>query len=83
MDLSFALQHDHHRPIRALPTALAVLLVEIAARQAASPTARLQMMLDGAQGRVPDCIGSAQTTFNRATAAVLSRHRLVMNAVFT
>ncbi len=38
MDLSFA-RFDRHTPIVTLPTDLAVLMVEMTARQAASPTA--------------------------------------------
>ncbi|GAA0736553.1 hypothetical protein [Sphingomonas japonica] len=82
MDLSFAF-HDQARPIRALPAGLAVLLAGIAARQAASPTARLQAMLDRAPGEGRHPRFEAPAAFNRATAATLARQRLAMNVVFT
>ena len=40
MDLSFT-RFDRHSPIVTLPTDLAVLMVEMTARQAASPTATI------------------------------------------
>lgn len=44
MDLSFARLHGQH--VTALPVELAVLLVGVASRQAASPTARMQATID-------------------------------------
>ncbi len=44
MDLSFA-RLDRDVAVTAMPTELAVLLVGVAARQAASPTARFQTQL--------------------------------------
>lgn len=40
MDLSFT-RFDRHTPVVTLPTELAVLMVEMTARQAASPTATI------------------------------------------
>ena len=48
MDLSFA-RLDREVAVTALPTELAVLLVGVAARQAASPTARAQAALVSAE----------------------------------
>ena len=48
MDLSFA-RLDREVAVTALPTELAVLLVGVAARQAASPTARAQAGLAPAE----------------------------------
>lgn len=47
MDLSFA-RLDRDVAVTAMPTELAVLLVGVAARQAASPTARVQARIGSA-----------------------------------
>jgi hypothetical protein len=70
LDLSFARAKDRH--ITAMPTRLAVLLVGVASRQAASPTARAQAKL------VPDDpeaepLEPATGAFHATAAAALTR----------
>ena len=70
MDLSFARFHAAHAAT--LPVELAVLMVGVASRQAASPTARVQAGLsvrhDGAWLLAP-----VAGSFSVATAAALTR----------
>jgi hypothetical protein len=71
VDLSFA-RLDRNTAVTALPTELAVLLVGVAARQAASPTACSQARLTGATDEV-DLLAPEHGAFHRATALTLSR----------
>lgn len=66
MDLSFS-RFEADGTVTALPPDLAVLMVGVAARQAASPTALLQARLP-AQDRVHDWFAPAHGAFNRAVA---------------
>ncbi len=70
MDLSFARLHD--RQVTALPVELAVLMVGVASRQAASPTARVQagLMFRATEGAL---LAPATGSFSAATAAALTR----------
>lgn len=70
MDLSFRFDRDV-AVMTAIPTELAVLMVGIAARQAASPTAQLQAELDRP---VPAgaLFAPAHGAFNRAVEAALT-----------
>lgn len=72
MDFSFARAHD--RPATALPTELAVLMVGIASRQAASPTAQTQAQLALA---APDAepLAPAAGAFHAVAAASLTRRQ--------
>lgn len=70
MDLSFARAHDHH--VTALPTRLAVLLVGVASRQAASPTARAQARLALADPAA-EPLAPTGGAFNASAAAALIR----------
>ncbi|MCW3835001.1 hypothetical protein ACFQ1E_01925 [Sphingomonas canadensis] len=73
MDLSFA-RLERDVAITAMPTELAVLLVGVAARQAASPTARVQarlMISTPAEALLAPLHGA----FHRATALALARWR--------
>ncbi|HWK37001.1 hypothetical protein [Sphingomonas sp.] len=72
MDLSFARAHDHH--VTALPTGLAVLLVGIVTRQAASPTARVQARLTLADPE-SEPLAPAAGAFNAIAAAALTGHQ--------
>ena len=70
MDLSFRFDRDI-AVMTAIPTELAVLMVGVAARQAASPTAQLQAVIDrplpaGA------LLAPAHGAFNRAMEATLT-----------
>jgi hypothetical protein len=69
LDLSFA-RSDRH--VTALPTELAVLLVGVATRQAASPTARVQARLAKFD---PDYspLAPREGSFHAAVAAALTR----------
>jgi hypothetical protein len=71
VDLSFA-RLDRDVAVTAMPTALAVLLVGVAARQAASPTAQAQARLVTA---VPAdvLLAPAHGAFHRAAARALTR----------
>ena len=70
MDLSFARFRPSH--VTALPVELAVLLVGVASRQAASPTARIQAAV--AVRTVPTfALSPPSGSFSAATAAALRR----------
>jgi hypothetical protein len=71
VDLSFA-RLDRDVAVTAMPTELAVLLVGVAARQAASPTARAQARLAIA-APVDTLLAPIHGTFHRAVAAALRR----------
>ncbi|MDP5281007.1 hypothetical protein Q9Q95_18930 [Sphingomonas sp. DG1-23] len=71
MDLSFA-RLDRDVAVTAMPTELAVLLVGIAARQAASPTACAQTRL-AMTAPVDALLAPAHGAFHRAAAAKLRR----------
>ena len=70
MDLSFA-RFDRDIAVTALPTELAVLLVGVAARQAASPTARAQTLLSH-NVSVLSLLAPAHGAFNRDVAEALT-----------
>ncbi|MEI9926433.1 MAG: hypothetical protein WDN44_00260 [Sphingomonas sp.] len=70
MDLSFA-RLDRDVSVTAMPTELAVLLVGVAARQAASPTARVQTRLT-ITAPVEILLAPAHGSFHRATALALT-----------
>lgn len=83
MDLSYRFERDvlDRAAITAIPTELAVLMVGVAARQAASPTARLQFDLSYA-GPATGLLAPAHGAFNlqvevalRAAAAELLTDR--------
>ena len=71
MDLSFA-RLDRDVAVTAMPIELAVLLVGIAARQAASPTACVQTRLALA-APVEALLAPAHGAFHHASAATLRR----------
>ena len=71
MDLSFA-RLDRDFAVTAMPTELAVLLVGVAARQAASPTARVQARLM-VSTPLDALLAPAHGAFHRAVAAALTR----------
>ena len=73
MDLSFA-RLDRDFAVTAMPTQLAVLLVGVAARQAASPTARAQASIDAAPA-AELLLAPVSGTFHRLVAAALARWR--------
>lgn len=73
MDLSFA-RLERDVAVTAMPTELAVLLVGVAARQAASPTARSQARL-ALSAPADTLLAPGNGTFHRATALVLSQWR--------
>ena len=73
MDLSFARQ-DRDVAVTAMPTELAVLLVGVAARQAASPTACAQARLDVAAPG-DRLLAPEHGAFHRPAAAALTRRR--------
>ena len=69
MDLSFSrFEHDAHLTV--LPPDLAVMMVGIAARQAASPTAIFQARMPAP--RVEQLFAPADGAFNAAVAAALT-----------
>ena len=70
MDLSFA--RFHAVRVTALPVELAVLMVGVASRQAASPTARVQASLVSA---IDDAslLAPGDGSFSAVTAAALTR----------
>ena len=70
MDLSFARARDYH--VTALPTGLAVLLVGIASRQAASPTAQAQARLAPLDPNT-EPLAPATGAFHALAAAALTR----------
>ncbi|WP_448662990.1 hypothetical protein ACG3SL_20535 [Sphingomonas sp. CJ20] len=63
---------DHGGRVTAMPTELAVLLVGIAARQAASPTARAQARL-AIVAPVDTLLAPVHGAFHRAAALALTR----------
>lgn len=69
MDLSF--RFDRDISVTAIPTGLAVLMVGVAARQAASPTARLQGDLARAQP-MRGLLAPVHGAFNAAVASALT-----------
>ena len=69
MDLSFA-RLDRDVAVTAMPTELAVLLVGVAARQAASPTARAQARL-ALMAPVDALLAPVHGAFHRAAALAL------------
>lgn len=71
MDLSFA-RLDRDVAVTAMPTELAVLLVGVAARQAASPTARAQAQLALA-APVEALLAPGHGAFHRDAALALTR----------
>ena len=71
MDLSFA-RLDRDFAVTAMPTELAVLLVGVAARQAASPTARVQSLFD-VSAPTDVLLAPEGGAFHALTAAALTR----------
>jgi hypothetical protein len=74
VDLSFARLTGDPAATAAMPIGLAVLLVGIATRQAASPTARIQTRLSMPLPRTA-LLAPAHGAFHRAAAAALHRWR--------
>jgi hypothetical protein len=70
VDLSFS-RFDADVTVVALPPDLAVLMVGVAARQAASPTAMVQASLPAPDLR-PDLFAPAHGAFNLAVARLLA-----------
>lgn len=70
MDLSFA-RWNRETVVTVLPTELAVLMVGVAARQAASRTARLQARLTTVSPQF-DLLAPANGAFNRGAATTLT-----------
>jgi hypothetical protein len=70
VDLSFARGREF--PVRALPTELAILLVGVAARQAASPTARAQVGLN-ASAESAVALAPVHGAFHRIAAEALTQ----------
>lgn len=73
MDLSFA-RLERDVAVTALPTELAVLMVGVAARQAASPTARVQARI-AAVGPSDSLLSPAHCAFHAETARLLMHRR--------
>lgn len=73
MDLSFA-RLDRDVAVTAMPTELAVLLVGVAARQAASPTASAQTRL-AMTAPAEMLLAPAHGAFHRAAARALTRRK--------
>jgi hypothetical protein len=73
VDLSFA-RLDRDVAVTAMPTELAVLLVGVAARQAASPTACTQARLDVA-GPGDQLLAPEHGAFHGAAAAAIGRRK--------
>ena len=71
MDLSFT-PFDRDQELIAWPGDLAALMVGVAARQGASPTAAAQAGLDGGEAQ-PGLFAPADGAFNGAVAAALTR----------
>jgi hypothetical protein len=71
VDLSFA-RLDRDFAVTAMPTELAVLLVGVAARQAASPTARVQARI-GVSAPTDLLLAPAHGAFHALIAAALAR----------
>ena len=76
LDLSFA-PFDRDQELVVWPGDLAVLMIGVAARQGASPTAAAQAGLGDAGGEepVPDPFAPADGAFNGEVAAALTRWR--------
>ena len=70
MDLSFS-RFEADVTVIALPPDLAVLMVGVAARQAASPTAMMQARLP-APDTIPDRFAPSHGAFNHAVARLLA-----------
>ena len=70
MDLSFA-RFEHDATVTVLPPDLAVLLVGVAARQAASPTALIQTVIDR-RAPAAGLFAPAHGAFNFAVAGLLA-----------
>ncbi len=70
MDISFS-RFEADVTVVALPPDLAVLMVGVAARQAASPTAMIQAGLTGPQ-RAPDWFAPVHGAFNLCVAQMLT-----------
>ncbi|MFD1786239.1 hypothetical protein ACFSC3_01515 [Sphingomonas floccifaciens] len=70
MDLSFTRLNAGQ--VTALPVELAVLMVGVASRQAASPTARIQAAIDRI-GPVDALMAPAAGSFSETTASALRR----------
>jgi len=81
MDLSFS-RFEADAGVTILPPDLAVLMVGIAARQAASPTALRQAHIVPAF-RHRSWFAPEHGAFNRSVAELLSREREGMNPTFT
>ena len=73
MDLSFA-RLERDVAVTAMPTELAVLLVGVAARQAASPTARAQARL-ALVAPVEQLLAPAHGAFHSLAALALTRRK--------
>ncbi len=73
MDLSFA-RLDRDFAVTAMPTELAVLLVGVAARQAASPTARVQARI-GVIAPADVLLAPVHGAFHALAAAALTRRQ--------
>ena len=74
MDLSFA-RFDQNSHVTALPSDLAVMLVGVAARQAASPTAMVQVHVE--RPRLSDSLfAPLHGAFNLAVAALLTTRKV-------
>lgn len=73
MDLSYRFDRDviDRAAVTAIPTELAILMVGVAARQAASTTARLQSDINAAR-LVGSLFAPAHGAFNAAVAAALT-----------
>lgn len=80
MDLSFA-RLDRATAITALPIELAILFVGVAARQAASPTARAQARLAGPLP-AEALLAPVHGAFDRATASALRRWQLNEGGIY-
>lgn len=70
MDLSFA-RFEHDATVTMLPPDLAVLLVGVAARQAASPTAQVQTLID-LRAPAASRFAPAHGAFDAGVAAMLA-----------
>lgn len=81
MDLSFS-RFEADASVTVLPPDLAVLMVGIAARQAASPTALVQTHLVPAFSHV-NWFAPEHGAFNHAVAEMLTRDKEGMNSPFT
>lgn len=81
MDLSFQ-RFDKDTQVSALPHDLAVLLVGVAARQAASPTASVQARL-ATTTSAEALFAPRHGAFNAAMAAMLKQLESPVNAAFT